>query len=33
MLEGEEDAMIGVSDTETVSVVDEVDVDNILVVG
>ena len=33
MLEGEKDAMIGVSDTETVSVVDEVDVDNILVVG
>ena len=48
MLEGEEDAMIGVSDTEivdgtsvlvevtigeVVSVVDEVDVDKILVVG
>ena len=48
MLEGEEDAMIGVSDTEmvdgtsvlvevtigeAVSVVDEVDVDKILVVG
>ena len=44
MLEGEDDAMIGVSDTETVdgtsvlvgeavSVVDEVDVDKILVVG
>ena len=48
VLEGEDDAMIGVSDTETVdgtsvleevaigeavSVVDEVDVDKILVVG